>query len=101
MAKKSVMKSIRLSEDLLAYIEKQSGNGFSDKFENLIISARDDESRLKKELKRLNDLVDNRRKQLDEISAQVSALDINLQEIFRLDLKISSIKGRLDAIDDS
>lgn len=101
MAKKSVMKSIRLSEDLLAYIEKQFGNGFSDKFENLIISARDDEARLKKELKRLNDLVDNRRKQLDEISAQVSALDINLQEIFRLDLKISSIKGRLDAIDDS
>lgn len=102
MANKSVLKSIRLSADLFAYIEKQPGNGFSNKFENLILSARDDEKRRLGEFERLNDEIKERREQLDKINAQVSGLNIHLQAIFRLDRMISDIKRQLDhLIDDS
>lgn len=102
MARKSISKSIRLSEDLMEYIMQSPGEGFNDKFERLILSARDDESRRLKELKRLDSLLQLRQKQLDDISAKVSGLSVHLQAIFRLDKLISETKKQLsDLFDDS
>lgn len=102
MARKSISKSIRLSEDLMEYIMHSPGDGFNDKFERLICSARDDEPRRKEELKRLDETIRMRQKQLDDISAKVSGLSIHLQAIFRLDKLISETKKQLsDLFNDS
>ncbi len=44
-APKKVSKSIRLTEDLYKYIDNYRGEGFNEKFENVILDARDSEQK--------------------------------------------------------
>lgn len=37
MAKKTNLKSVRISDEVLTYIENFEGNGFNQKFENLVL----------------------------------------------------------------
>lgn len=47
---KNLSKSIRLSEDLYEYINAYHGEGFNEKFRNIIMDAREAEPKLKKRL---------------------------------------------------
>lgn len=42
---KNVSKSIRLTEDLYKYIDNYCGDGFNEKFENVILDARHSENK--------------------------------------------------------
>ena len=43
---------MRLTQEVYDYIEQQAGNGFNEKFENIILEAKKGESDRKKELAR-------------------------------------------------
>ncbi len=45
---KNVQKSIRISEDVLKYIEKQEGNGFNEKLCNMVLYFMEHEANIKK-----------------------------------------------------
>lgn len=47
---KNIQKSIRISEDVAAYIEKQEGNGFNDKFCNMVLYCMEREAEIKKKV---------------------------------------------------
>lgn len=47
---KNVQKSIRISEDVLKYIEKQEGNGFNEKLCNMVLYCMEHEADIRKKL---------------------------------------------------
>ena len=54
LTKKSIAKSVRLTQEVFDYIDSAPGNGFNEKFENIILEAKRGESDRKKELARLD-----------------------------------------------
>ena len=99
---KSNSKSIRLSDEVLAYIEKSKGNGFNEKFENIILHAKEDEPRLQKQLNYLDEQITKKHVQLDTISQKVNSLDEQVNAIFSLSDQIHKIqKNMKKLVDDS
>lgn len=84
MEYKSYLRSIRMTETVRGYVEKHPGNGFNEKFENLVLyfMAREQEhesriSFLFDEINRLNDLISEKRvllQQLERISSIVESV---------------------------
>ena len=66
--KKSIQKSVRLSSDVMAYIEQAPGEGFNQKFEKIILRAKREEPELKARLARYNELLNQRVTQLNTVS---------------------------------
>lgn len=54
---KSINKSIRLSQPVYDYIMQAPGDGFNQKFENIIIDAKESEARRQKTLKMLLEVI--------------------------------------------
>ena len=99
---KSNSKSIRLSNEVLTYIEKSPGNGFNEKFENIILHAKEDEHRLTETLKLLEYKIKLKQMQLDRISQKVKSLDEQVDAIFGLSDQIKKIQKNLTKlVDDS
>ena len=44
LTKKSIAKSVRLTQEVFDYIDSAPGNGFNEKFENIILEAKRGES---------------------------------------------------------
>ncbi len=99
---KSNSKSIRLSDEVMAYIEKSKGNGFNEKFENIILHAKEDEPRLQEKLKYLDEQIKKKQMQLEKISQKVNTLDVQVDQIFRLSDNIHQIQKNIQKlVDDS
>lgn len=62
---KSISKSIRLTEELYNYIDGYHGDGFNQKFENIILDAMFTEA--------------ERRKKLADLNRQISALELEFE----------------------
>lgn len=80
MAKKSNLKSVRLSDEIMEYINEFEGKGFNEKFENIIIYAMKTETERKKQLEELNKLINSRAKILNEINKELYTAEKRLQE---------------------
>lgn len=59
---KNVSKSIRLSQELYDYISSYRGNGFNEKFKNIIEDARDTEPQRRARLESLDDEIKAKKK---------------------------------------
>lgn len=66
MAKK-IAKSIRLSDEVYGYIMEMPGNGFNEKFENIILEAKNGEAERKKRLSDLEKSIDDCNSQLFQL----------------------------------
>lgn len=67
MAKKVIAKSIRLSDEVYGYIMEMPGNGFNEKFENIILEAKEGEAQRKKRLSDLEESIDDCNSQLYQL----------------------------------
>ena len=95
MASKPNIRSIRFSDELAELIERQVGNSFTEKFENLITRCvwelpqkeaelKQVQERIQQERKRLADL-QKRREKLDRVLGSIQqSLDYQLKELERL-----------------
>ena len=95
MASKQNIRSIRFSDELAELIERQVGNSFTEKFENLITRCvwelpqkeaelKQVQERIQQERKRLADL-QKRREKLDRVIGSIQqSLDYQLKELERL-----------------
>lgn len=59
-SQKSISKSIRLTPELYAYIDGYQGNGFNEKFENIILDAKTSEPARKERLEYMDRRIKDR-----------------------------------------
>ena len=72
--KKNILKSIRLSETVFCYIDDFEGNGFNQKFENLIMYCMT-------ALPNLNDRITERREELDKLEKDIQSAKYLLDKL--------------------
>ena len=68
---KNISKSVRLSQKVFDYINAFEGDGFNQKFENIILFAMEQENVKRKRLKELDNLIDVRSKELSVINTNI------------------------------
>jgi len=78
---KSNAKSIRLSNKVLKYIEDYQGNGFNEKFENIILFAMESEKERKELIAYYDESIENRIKDLNELLHKIYTLKLARNKI--------------------
>lgn len=94
--KKSIQKSVRLSEEVAAYIEDMPGEGFNRKFENLVMACKRDEPERLRKIENYDELIQKRKRQLNIIAEKVETLDSTVQSLFSLQDVVKKIQGQID-----
>ena len=88
MAKKNNIRSIRFSDELAELINRQVGNTFTEKFENLVTKCVWELPQKKKELEALQETIDREREKLRNLRDLYQKQD----EVYRdIQLKITSL----------
>ena len=84
----SIAKSVRVPEEIYDYINSYSGEGFNQKFVNIIRDARDTEPERNETLDRLNKQISQREKylkdtakRLDELASELRSLSFDITYI--------------------
>lgn len=95
---KKNQKSVRLTDEVLAYVENAPGDGFNQKFENLVLEMKRTEPERKKRLTELEHKISLKQKQLSVIVDSVESLDITIQAIFSLQEEVHRIQAGLSKI---
>ena len=83
MKSKSIAKSIRLSDEIFAYIDEYRGNGFNEKFENIILDAMLSEKDRKMRLASLDLQIKARMDFLNDINSRLTDVSISLEALGR------------------
>lgn len=95
-SKKNIAKSIRISEEVFAYIDQAPGKGFNEKFENIILEAKKSEAQRKQNLAVLDEQIHDAQLKLNKILQQ----DCELQQFFRtfayMQHQLSTLKDCID-----
>ena len=101
MAKKTNSKSIRLSDQVMDYVNKFDGSGFNQKFENLVLFCMKEEENKRERIASLDREIDERYKKLDAVRKlpfQISDLSSAFERLDRQTHDIISLMDKL--IDD-
>ena len=72
---KNVQKSIRISEDVAKYIEKQEGNGFNEKLCNMVLYCMEHEADIKKKVSAAEKMLEVVEKQIGEKEELIEKLE--------------------------
>lgn len=81
MAKKNNIRSIRFSDELAELIDRQIGNTFTEKFENLIAKCNWELPQREEELKNLETRINMKREELAKLQKMTYQLQNNLHRI--------------------
>jgi len=82
MAAKNNIRSIRFSDELAELINRQQGDNFTQKFENLITRCVWELPAKERELELLERRIKDKRAQLREMSAQAQELSAAISDLF-------------------
>lgn len=96
MATKSIAKSIRISDEVFEYIDQAPGKGFNEKFENIILEAKLEEPKRKKELARLDKSITEKRSELQRLFDQYRYMDEFFKTVLRMQHQLYDLKELLD-----
>lgn len=89
--KKNNIRSIRFSNELAELIDRQVGNSFTEKFENLITRCVWELPAREKELQRINQEIRQKRQQLAEMSSHYCKAARTLEELSRRTYELERI----------
>ncbi len=92
---KNNSKSIRMSDVVLNYIMSYPGNGFNEKFENIILYAMESEEARAEELKRLDNLISDKRERLEALSCSLRSLEPLVQGALHVNSRIRELDEKL------
>ncbi len=94
MAGKPNIRSIRFSDELAELIDRQVGNSFTEKFENLVTQCVWELPQKEAELKRLEEKIQQERKRLAELQKRRTRLERIMQSIQQnLDYQLNELEG--------
>lgn len=97
MAKKSNIRSIRFSDDVLEIIEAQEGDTFTAKFESLIRKCHQELPRKEQELKFIQERIENEKKSYTYVQKEVSRLRSTVRGLdFTLESMTRQINQAID-----
>lgn len=68
---KNISKSVRLSNEIYNYVEAFEGEGFNQKFENLVLFVMEEEEQKRKRLTELDKLISTRSEELNKLNANL------------------------------
>lgn len=92
MAKKSI--TVRLNEDIIELVNRQQGETFTQKFENLVTRCVWELPQVEKQLKSYKDKVKREQNQLSKLSQKVFEYQQLMQQ---LDQKLGTLAKLIDA----
>ena len=82
MAQKNNIRSIRFSDELAELIDRQVGRTFTEKFENLVTRCVWELPGKEAELKRLDQEINRKRKELQQMTVQAAQLGATINRLF-------------------
>lgn len=88
---KSNNKSVRLDDRIYNYVIKYRGDGFNQKFENIVIDFFESENDRKKRINDLDILISKREN-------EINSLNDKLHKMLDMSIKINAVVSKLDAI---
>ena len=95
MAKRN-SKSVRLSDTVLKYIEQYEGEGFNQKFENIILYAMQTEDERRARLDWINSRIESQREVLKRLEKDCTTLSSAVREAIRIDGSINALRRRIE-----
>ena len=94
MATKPNIRSIRFSDELAELIDRQAGNTFTEKFENLVTRCVWELPQKEAELKRLEEKIQQERKRLAGLQKRRTKLEQIMQSFQQnLDYQLNELEG--------
>ena len=93
--KKNIAKSVRLTQEVFDYIDSAPGNGFNEKFENIILEAKRGESDRKKELARLDEKIRRQQRKQNLVFSQLTNFDYFLNSFEAAQKSLQELRDHL------
>lgn len=94
--KKSNLKSIRVSDKVLAYINGYRGNGFNEKFENIILDAMESEDERIATLDMYDKQIEQRKQKYYKMCDQLRQLEPMVQDCVHVNGRIKELNRQFD-----
>lgn len=95
---KTVAKSLRMTPEVYDYVLTAPGDGFNQKFENLVLEAKRTEPERREIISSLDRKIQRKSMQLDKISNWVVEIDDSVRQIIQIEGAIQRIQQRIDKI---
>ena len=98
MAKKTNMKSVRLSDQVMDYVINFEGEGFNQKFENLVLFCMEQEESKKQRITLLDQQIAKQYKKLDVLQQISSKIGDVRMALTNLEWKANDLSGLMDKL---
>ena len=98
MAKKNNLKSIRLSDQVMDYVINFEGDGFNQKFENLVLFCMEQEETKKQKIAFLDQQIVKRYKKLDALGQLMSEIRDVRKALTHLEWRTNDLNKLLDEL---
>lgn len=98
MAKKTNLKFVRISDEVLTYIENFEGNGFNQKFENLVLFCMEQEEFKKQRITFLDQQIAKQYKKLDVLQQISSKIGDVRRALTNLEWKANDLSDLMDKL---
>jgi len=96
MGNKNNLKSIRLSDHVMNYIQNYRGNGFNEKFENIILDAMESEDERIKQLELYDEKIELVKKRYYKMYDQLRQLEPTVQACVHVNRRIKELNKSFD-----
>ena len=94
--RKSNLKSIRVSDKVLDYINGYRGNGFNEKFENIILDAMESEDKRIETLHMYDIYIEQKKQKYYRMCDQLRQLEPMVQECVHVNSRIKELNKSFD-----
>lgn len=98
MAKKVNLKSVRLSDQVMDYVINFEGEGFNQKFENLVLFCMEQEETKKQKIAFLDQQIVNQYKKLDALRQLISKISAVSEALLDLEWRTNDLSALMDEL---
>lgn len=98
MAKKNNLKSVRLSDQVMDYVINFEGDGFNQKFENLVLFCMEQEESKKQKIAFLDQQIVKQYKKLDALRQLISKISAVSEALLDLEWRTNDLSALMDEL---
>ena len=98
MAKKNNLKSVRLSDQVMDYVINFEGDGFNQKFENLVLFCMEQEETKKQKIAFLDQQIVKQYKKLDALRQLISKISAVSEALLDLEWRTNDLSALMDEL---
>ena len=98
MVKKNNLKSVRLSDQVMDYVINFEGDGFNQKFENLVLFCMEQEETKKQKIAFLDQQIVKQYKKLDALRQLISKISAVSEALLDLEWRTNDLSALMDEL---